>query len=565
MEKTTAVVFASLATLLLMIPLISAPELIYDDFNDETLGTNTGGAAGAMSYDGNHDPTISFVQGYEGRALALTYNLPQNQWAGYWSFFQSDEGGYDLRGYTDLQMWVRGASGGEIFKVEMKDTNNRYRAIYVTLVPGFESGATTSWQKLVIPLYNFASVMDLGNVKQLNIVFDRAPWQGTVHLDKITFTTDSPARSLPAGLIVDDYNDGSGPNNLGGGCGIMDPDPNGGPEWITEEYVGGAYEGLGCLKLTYNRGTSSWVGYWSFLHPDQHGIDVSGYKYLSMYVKGASGGESFRVELKDSSNKVSKQVISGITSSWKEFRLDLSGFSGVSLTSLAMVNFVMDLPPNSGTVYIDLVRFIRENENAPQQPVDNTIVRIFPENQNVRTGENFSVQIGIIPVTGVAGVQCTLRFNPQILGVLDVTEGDFLKQGGASSFFQVISLDNTTGKIEITGVRINGSANSPGVFATVQLKAKDNQGTSQLWLEDVILGDENGQVLPVTLRGAVVSVEAYAPWDVNQDGKVNIQDMLAVISKWKQTGPAGWIAEDINKDGKINVLDLILIGQHWTG
>jgi hypothetical protein len=160
---------ALVATVLLLsaITVVHAAEVVYDDFNDEALGTNLGGAAGTMSYDGNHDPQVNLVQGYEGKALALAYNIQAGQWCGYWSFFRSDEGGYDLRGYTDLQMWVRGASGGETFKVEMKDTSNKYRAIYITLVGGFESGAGTSWRKLVIPLYNFAPIVDLGNVKQL--------------------------------------------------------------------------------------------------------------------------------------------------------------------------------------------------------------------------------------------------------------------------------------------------------------------------------------------------------------------------------------------------------------
>ncbi len=566
MRSAKAAALVAAVLLLSAITVVHAAEVVYDDFNDEALGTNLGGAAGTMSYDGNHDPQVNFVQGYEGKALALAYNIPTGQWCGYWSFFRSDEGGYDLRGYTDLQMWVRGASGGETFKVEMKDTSNKYRAIYITLAGGFENGAGTSWRKLVIPLYNFAPIVDLGNVKQMNVVFDRAPWQGTVYLDKIVFTTDSPARSTPAGLIVDDYNDGSGPNNLGGGCGSMDPFPDGGTEWIIENYAGEgqAYEGLGCLKLTYNRGSSSWVGYWSFLREDQQGMDVSGYRYLSMYVRGASGGEAFRVELKDSSGKTSKQNITGITTSWQEFRLDLSGFSGVSLNSLAMVNFIMDLSPNSGTVFIDLLRFVRDNENAVQ-PTENTIVRILPENREVRPRENFTVEIAVEPAAGVAGVQCTLRFNPQLLAVLDVQEGNFLKQGGAQSFFQVISVDNAAGRVEMVGVRINGTATSGGTFAVVRMVAKENQGTSQLWLENVVVGGENGQELPVSLRTASVSVVSYAPWDVNTDGKVDMQDLLAVIARWGQIGAPGWIAEDINRDGKINVLDLILIGQHWTG
>jgi hypothetical protein len=58
---------------------------------------------------------------------------------------------------------------------------------------------------------------------------------------------------------------------------------------------------------------------------------------------------------------------------------------------------------------------------------------------------------------------------------------------------------------------------------------------------------------------------AYAAWDVNEDGSVNVLDMTLISQDFGQTGTPGWIREDINNDGVINILDLILIGQHWTG
>ena len=58
---------------------------------------------------------------------------------------------------------------------------------------------------------------------------------------------------------------------------------------------------------------------------------------------------------------------------------------------------------------------------------------------------------------------------------------------------------------------------------------------------------------------------AYAAWDINMDGSVNVLDMTLVGQDFGQTGAPGWIREDVNGDGIINILDLVLIGQHWTG
>jgi hypothetical protein len=53
--------------------------------------------------------------------------------------------------------------------------------------------------------------------------------------------------------------------------------------------------------------------------------------------------------------------------------------------------------------------------------------------------------------------------------------------------------------------------------------------------------------------------------DVNNDGHVNVLDMILIGQYWGQTGSPGWIPEDVIEDGEINVLDMIIIGQHWTG
>ena len=46
------------------------------------------------------------------------------------------------------------------------------------------------------------------------------------------------------------------------------------------------------------------------------------------------------------------------------------------------------------------------------------------------------------------------------------------------------------------------------------------------------------------------------PWDVNNDGIVDILDVTFVASRFGQETP------DLNGDGAINILDLVLIAQH---
>ncbi|MDE0399993.1 MAG: dockerin type I domain-containing protein [Candidatus Poribacteria bacterium] len=46
------------------------------------------------------------------------------------------------------------------------------------------------------------------------------------------------------------------------------------------------------------------------------------------------------------------------------------------------------------------------------------------------------------------------------------------------------------------------------------------------------------------------------PWDVNNDGVVNILDLTLVASRFGENSP------DLNGDGIVNILDLTLVAQH---
>jgi hypothetical protein len=48
--------------------------------------------------------------------------------------------------------------------------------------------------------------------------------------------------------------------------------------------------------------------------------------------------------------------------------------------------------------------------------------------------------------------------------------------------------------------------------------------------------------------------------DVNGDGVVDVEDLLAVIAAW---GPCEDCAEDVNKDGVVDVNDLLAIFASW--
>jgi len=57
----------------------------------------------------------------------------------------------------------------------------------------------------------------------------------------------------------------------------------------------------------------------------------------------------------------------------------------------------------------------------------------------------------------------------------------------------------------------------------------------------------------------VEPIKPKIPWDLNDDGLVNIFDLVVVGKNFGGKGPEG----DVNGDGKVDVFDLVLVGRHF--
>lgn len=52
-------------------------------------------------------------------------------------------------------------------------------------------------------------------------------------------------------------------------------------------------------------------------------------------------------------------------------------------------------------------------------------------------------------------------------------------------------------------------------------------------------------------------------WDINNDGKCTIVDLLLVANRYNEGGAAGWIREDVDNNGTISLVDLGYIATHY--
>ena len=178
----------------------------------------------------------------------------------------------------------------------------------------------------------------------------------------------------------------------------------------------------------------------------------------------------------------------------------------------------------------------------------------------VSVNEKFTATLRVSGARELSCAQFTLAFNPAVLEVADVNEGEFLSQDGSRTFFQVVKIDNVGG--ELSGVRLarlgQGGVSGSGVLLKVVFRVK-GAGESGLMLRDVKLGNAAGGQIPPNVSVATVRVSPVP--DVTGDGRVDILDLVLVSRHFgpASAAPAG---VDINGDGSVDILDLILLARH---
>ena len=184
----------------------------------------------------------------------------------------------------------------------------------------------------------------------------------------------------------------------------------------------------------------------------------------------------------------------------------------------------------------------------------------------IHTGDTFILNIRAENVFDMAGWQFDVAFDPTAFEAISVSEGDFLKMGGGSTFFQSGSIDNASGKITgLNAARLSGGGVSgTGLLLQVRFKAK-SAGETELALQKFQFGSTTGDSIPAGPHEIRITVEErLTTGDVNRDGVVSILDLILVAQQLGKRVPAG-SAVDVNGDGVVSILDLIRVAQGIAG
>jgi len=165
-------------------------------------------------------------------------------------------------------------------------------------------------------------------------------------------------------LMVDDFDDGEKPSNLGGDLGSWNRDPTDDTQSCREYFTSEVkYGDKGySLKIDYDVDSPSpaYNGYWTKLQ----GINVTPYKNFVFYVKGDEKDgftTQFKIELKNAKKELGKYYVKGVTSDWQKVVVPLSNFVGITdfsnMTEFVIVFEDRIATDRDGAIYIDNVYF----------------------------------------------------------------------------------------------------------------------------------------------------------------------------------------------------------------
>jgi hypothetical protein len=367
------------------------PSAVLDNF-DNAASINAWGCPAGI-FGTNATCALSYVSGssaYSGKSLKLTYDVSTtNSYAGYYSILGSSN---FLKDYKSVSFWVKGAKGGELFKVELKvnldpaDANRDHAMVYVTscLTGGVSS---TQWKKVTIPFDNFANISNWSSAKELAITFENSqsstnasPLQSAIYIDDITFNT-----AIPAAVRIGYFDDKVPIDSLGGN--ILAGASSGGAAsaFSFASDTGPSATGKYSLKFDFS-GLSNSTQYVYLSLPVGGGLDnwqkishdFSKYTAISFYIYGSNNLNGVQVELHDFKGQgtgepffkipfgsSTSEQFGSFGKTRKKYTIPFTSFENYSSVAvdpskIAEVVFSLDFwntNTTSGTYYIDEIQF----------------------------------------------------------------------------------------------------------------------------------------------------------------------------------------------------------------
>jgi Ca-activated chloride channel family protein len=155
--------------------------------------------------------------------------------------------------------------------------------------------------------------------------------------------------------------------------------------------------------------------------------------------------------------------------------------------------------------------------------------------------------------TSPVSFQFDVTYNTAKLTFVSAARGSTLTTAGKDVSTNQLS----SGKIRVLAAGLNQSTIGNGVALTLRfsLAASFKNGSTPLSASNGQSAGSNGEPLTTTTSDGTVTALGCT-CDVNQDGGVNVSDVVLIINQALGVSPATC---DLNRDGSVNVSDVVLV------
>lgn len=202
-------------------------------------------------------------------------------------------------------------------------------------------------------------------------------------------------------------------------------------------------------------------------------------------------------------------------------------------------------------------------------PIVATEVKVDLSSQTIVAGTNFQVNVTVEDVEGMKGDGAGLNFDPDVMQVTGITEGDFLKTGGST--IGVGNWDNTAGTATFgysLGIGAWTTVDGSGTLATIKFDTYPDAigGTYDLNLTDVELRNAGNVLIPTDTSNGTVTIfnEVYQRGDLNHDNELTPADAVIALRIAVGSHPFD-DAADVSGDMQVTALDAFMILQAAIG
>ncbi len=178
---------------------------------------------------------------------------------------------------------------------------------------------------------------------------------------------------------------------------------------------------------------------------------------------------------------------------------------GAGTSNLTLENTGLIAPDGSSTYNAT----IHNGSVLVTQTLQSVSVFVNPNNFIGEPNDTFEMDILLGAVNDLMAIAVTVNYDPQVVTLLTVTEGDFMNEHGTTPTSFMKQINNNTGECLIGLTRLTNppsglSSNSNNTVVTLHLKA-NNAGSSQITLSEAGLINPDGISVfqPVVSHGQV--------------------------------------------------------------